>query len=316
MKIYWICLHDTYIKREKNFPQDFEIVFSKPETLNNEKDYLCVVETEKFDYQVIETVSDLKAIFFCENFKINSSSFSVIEFLAYQGIPIFWCLDDLVNFLRISIEINRSFSKLIKNTNHLLNNEYVLHSFSVGNFSEKIALKLGFDKLSAQNIKIAGILHDIGKLCLPKSFIEMPKKFNDFEKYFISLHTIYGMNFLKNITDILNSEIYYIALDVVEHHHEKLDGSGYPKGLTAEEISVANKIISVADVYSALLNDRPYRSACDKDLALSYIQSKSGQWFNPEVVKILLNIENKEQNKTNCSYTITRDFSFVMDFMD
>ncbi len=300
MKIYWVCLQNTYSRRAENLPQGYNIVFSKPENSNNHNEaHLCVVESERFDDEAIQTVVELKGILFCEKIKINNLNFCFVEYLASLGIPVFWFMDDLVKFFETIGLNNRNFMNFIMNVNPNLNGEY-FHSFKVGELAEVIARRLGCDEVSVHNIRTAGIMHDIGKLYLPDSFLNAPRRFNDLEKRFVSLHTVYGTNFVKEYLSFLSdSEVYYIMLDVVQHHHERLNGSGYQKGLTAKEISIANKIISAADVYSALMCNRPYRSSCDKDLALSYIQNKTPQWFDPDVVKVLTEVENEEKEFLN-----------------
>ncbi|WP_353684335.1 HD domain-containing phosphohydrolase [Thermodesulfovibrio sp. 3907-1M] len=298
MKIYWVCLQNTYNKRKENLPQGFEIIFISPQGSNNhsEKNRFCVVESERFDDEAIRTAIELKGVLFCENLQINSLNFSLVEHLALSGIPVFWLMSDLVKFLEIIGKNNKNFVNFIVNLFPNSNGDFS-HAFKVGELSELIARKLGCDEVSVYCIRTAGILHDVGKFYLPHSFLNSPKRLTDLEKRFVSLHTVHGVNFVKEyLFPLSDTELYRVILDVVQNHHERLDGSGYRKGLTARDISIASKIVSVTDVYSALMCDRPYRTACDKDLALSYIQNKTPQWFDSDVVKVLIEVE-KEKKK-------------------
>jgi HD-GYP domain-containing protein (c-di-GMP phosphodiesterase class II) len=96
------------------------------------------------------------------------------------------------------------------------------------------------------------------------------------------MHAVYAYNLLSNINYLRD------ALDIPYCHHEKWNGTGYPRGLKGEEIPLAARIFAVADVYDALTSDRPYRNGWHREKALNYIQEQSGHYFDPRVVEVFL----------------------------
>lgn len=127
------------------------------------------------------------------------------------------------------------------------------HTRRVGSISREIALKLGFTAEHAGQLEIAGIIHDIGKVGVSEMILNKPGKLTDEEFAVMKKHTIIGETICKPLNCLQNS------LDAVRHHHEKLDGTGYPDGLKGDELSTDARIIAVADIFDALYSDRPYR---------------------------------------------------------
>ncbi len=131
------------------------------------------------------------------------------------------------------------------------------------------------------------MVHDIGKISTPDSILLKPGKLSDLEYKLIQRHVSTGYNLLKNV------DIFDDIAEIVRHHHEHYDGSGYPQGLTGDQIPMLSQIMSVADAFDAMTTDRVYKGRKTVDLALEELQSLSGKQFHSEIVKFaLLALEN------------------------
>ncbi|MGC9045801.1 MAG: HD-GYP domain-containing protein, partial [Thermodesulfovibrio sp.] len=151
------------------------------------------------------------------------------------------------------------------------------------------ALALGFSGYAADIIHVAGHLHDIGKIFIPESILLKPDKLTSEEFEIIKRHPEYGAKILSKVNFCIKSGI----CEMVLYHHERWNGSGYPKGLREKDIPLGARIIAVADVLSALLQERPYRKAFSWDEAMEEITKNSGILFDPDVVNALIEVEGK-----------------------
>jgi len=133
------------------------------------------------------------------------------------------------------------------------------HTRRVGIISRKLGERLGLNEEKLNYLEIAGMIHDIGKVGVPESILNKPGKLTNEEYEIIKKHSEIGETILKP----LNSLKAY--LDPIRHHHEKLNGSGYPDGLKGVDISIETRIIGVADIFDALYSDRPYRDKLPLD---------------------------------------------------
>ena len=144
----------------------------------------------------------------------------------------------------------------------------------------KLAEFLGIQGEELSSIRRGALLHDIGKLGIPDSILLKSDKLNENEWSLMKQHPQLAYEMLYPI------EYLRPALDIPQCHHEKWDGTGYPRGLKGEEIPLAARIFAVVDVWDALTSDRPYRMAWDRDRTLSYVLEQSGKHFDPKVVEI------------------------------
>jgi HD-GYP domain-containing protein (c-di-GMP phosphodiesterase class II) len=145
-----------------------------------------------------------------------------------------------------------------------------------------LAEAMGIKEWELVNIRRGALLHDIGKMGVPDHILLKPDKLNEEEWHHMRMHAVYAYNLLSNINYLRD------ALDIPYCHHEKWNGTGYPRGLKGEEIPLAARIFAVADVYDALTSDRPYRNGWHREKALNYIQEQSGHYFDPRVVEVFL----------------------------
>ncbi|RJP88873.1 MAG: response regulator [Desulfobacteraceae bacterium] len=154
------------------------------------------------------------------------------------------------------------------------------HQERVANIAEAIAKKMDFNDEEIQYLKMAALIHDIGKISVPAEILCKPTRLSEAEFNIIKEHPTTGYKILKGI------DFPYPLAKMVYQHHERIDGSGYPQGLSGDQILIEAKILSVADVVEAMASHRPYRSSLGIDVALDEIIKNKGQIFDPEVVEI------------------------------
>lgn len=142
----------------------------------------------------------------------------------------------------------------------------------------------------------ASALHDIGKIAIPDSILLKPGRLTDEEFQCMKEHTTKGSEMLKNIKNIWDEEYSVASYDICRYHHERYNGKGYPDGLEGDEIPISAQIVSIADVYDALVNERVYKSAFSKDKAFDMITTGECGIFSPKLldcfVKVRENFEN------------------------
>lgn len=157
----------------------------------------------------------------------------------------------------------------------------ILHGVNVpGVALGDIATVLGYSPREINRIRIASMLHDLGKLMISNDILEKPGKLTPEEFAVVKTHTTQGEELLKRCT----GKTLKLARTIAVEHHERWDGKGYPRGLKGEEISEASQITSVADVFDALSSKRCYKEAWDDDRAKAEIDACSGSQFSPAIV--------------------------------
>jgi len=160
------------------------------------------------------------------------------------------------------------------------------HTQRVTILTERLARSMGVDGDALIHITRGALLHDIGKMGIPDSILLKPGELTDEERTVIKQHPIYAYEMLKPI------EFLRPAIDIPYCHHEKWDGSGYPRGLKGMEIPFAARIFPVIDVWDALVSNRPYRKALPHEEVRQRIQADSGKHFDPHVVRAFLEMED------------------------
>lgn len=161
------------------------------------------------------------------------------------------------------------------------------HSNRVQDLSVKIASKLGLSSEINYTMALTSLFHDIGKVYIPDEILNKPSKLSDDEFNCIKKHSTYSAELLqgKFIEDIAT---------IVEEHHERLDGSGYPRGLKGTEIRIEAKIIGVADSYDAMTTDRAYRKAMAAEVAISELKSLVNILYDKDIVMALEQVLHEE----------------------
>ncbi len=176
------------------------------------------------------------------------------------------------------------------------------HQKRVGNIVAAIATKLGMPQKDIDLMRISGYIHDIGKIMVPSEILSKPGKLSKLEMDLIKEHSYSGYSMLKSVTlpEVIEQTIYM--------HHERCNGSGYPRGLKKYEISFEAKILMVADVVEAMMSHRPYRPALGIEAALDEIRTNSGILYDPEVSEACLELFEKDgyqiEEKTDINFPL------------
>jgi putative nucleotidyltransferase with HDIG domain len=160
------------------------------------------------------------------------------------------------------------------------------HTQRVTEMTLHLARAMGIKDEELIHMRRGALLHDMGKMGVPDNVLLKPGRLNEEEWELMKKHPVYAYEMLAPISFLRQ------ALDIPYCHHEKWDGSGYPRGLKGEQIPVAARIFSVVDVFDALNSDRPYRPAWSKDKVLQYIHDEVGKYFDAKVVEVFLKLEN------------------------
>lgn len=157
------------------------------------------------------------------------------------------------------------------------------HSINVTVLALVIGIELKYDRNRLLDLAVGSILHDIGKVLLPKEVLQKADRLTDEEYEVIKRHPVSGFEYLKE-----NSDISMLSRYVVLQHHERVDGTGYPYGIKGDKIHEYGKIVSIADVYDALTSDRPYRMALSPSEALEFLMGAAGRYFDFNLVKVFI----------------------------
>jgi len=158
------------------------------------------------------------------------------------------------------------------------------HSRRVTDMTMRLAQAMGMNRDDLVHVRRGALLHDIGKMGVPDYILHKPGPLTEEEWVIMRQHPVYAYQFLSKI------EYLQPALAIPYSHHEKWDGTGYPRGLKAEQIPLPARIFAVIDVWDALTSDRPYRPAWSKDDALTHIRAQSGKHFAPKVVEVFMEL--------------------------
>lgn len=175
---------------------------------------------------------------------------------------------------------------------HKMRDPYTFeHTQNVANIAERIGKELNWDENRLLGIKLAGELHDLGKISIPLDILNKPGKLSEIEYQLIQEHVNNCYSLIKDI------KFPFSLSEIIRQHHERLDGSGYPAGLKHEDIVLEAKILAVSDVLESMTNHRPYRPALGVDAALQELESGSGIKYDRGIVEVVKNIMEKNERK-------------------
>ena len=173
------------------------------------------------------------------------------------------------------------------------------HLLRMCHYAEAIARKMGLNKKFVEAIMYAALMHDVGKIGIPDQILRKPGKLTPEEWEIMKKHTTIGGEILKNS----EAEFIKLAARIALTHHEKWDGTGYPKGLKGDEIDLAGRIAAVADVFEAITSQRPYKEPFPVDKAFEIIEQGKGHHFDPEVVNAFFAVKDEILTIKNRRYT-------------
>lgn len=169
------------------------------------------------------------------------------------------------------------------------------HSFQVAHLSTIIGQAMNFTERELELIKFAGLLHDVGKIAVPESILQKPSGLNDYEWQIIKRHPVQSALIIEPIKAL------HQVLNYILHHHERWDGKGYPEGRKEKNIPLQSRILAIADTYSAMTGDRPYRKGLTSEQTIKEIRRIAGTQLDFEIVKIFLSLSSDEFNKKSMS---------------
>lgn len=158
------------------------------------------------------------------------------------------------------------------------------HSERVVELARRVGEQLGLERPDLDELRFAAGLHDIGKLGIPDAILKKPGPLTSDEWEVMRRHPVSGAEMLHRIPGLEGVAI------IVLHHHERFDGRGYPDGLRAEQITLASRIVAACDAYQAMVTDRPYRPALDRDAAERELRAGAGLQFDPSVVAAVIDV--------------------------
>ena len=201
-------------------------------------------------------------------------------------------IDDSEMFLglqRSNINLIQAYDKTIEGWSHALDlrdKETEGHTQRVTEITVKLARSAGMNEDELIHVRRGALLHDIGKMGVPDSILLKPDKLTDEEWVLMRKHPTFAFDLMSPIAYL------HSALDIPYSHHEKWDGSGYPRGLKGENIPLSARLFAVVDVYDALTSDRPYRKAWNQKKVLAHIREQSGTHFDPRAVELFMKLIN------------------------
>jgi putative nucleotidyltransferase with HDIG domain len=164
------------------------------------------------------------------------------------------------------------------------------HQIRVANLAGAIASELGMPVGKIRSIKTAALIHDIGKVYIPAEILSKPGMLNELERSYIQVHVQAGYDIVKTI------EFTQPIAEIILQHHEQMNGSGYPRGLSGDSILEEARVLAVADVIEAIASNRPYRPAFTLERALDMIRKNKEILYDPDVVEACLRLFEKGFN--------------------
>lgn len=242
---------------------------SEEEALRIKKRIIKKTKTEKFDSVIVSL-----AIGFSVKNKYNESIKEVLK-VADNNM-----YKDKLKYGKIMR--SKTIETVIENIQKKYEQEEV-HTERVSNYCVAIATAMGFNKKEIEKIRMAGILHDIGKIVVPPELLNKSGVLSTDEFEVIKRHSETSYQILKSV------EEYFDFAEDVLYHHERIDGKGYPEGLKGDEIPLNSRIIAVADAYEAMTAERPYHRAMTKKAAIEELKRCSGKQFDTAIVDIFIN---------------------------
>jgi response regulator RpfG family c-di-GMP phosphodiesterase len=220
--------------------------------------------------------------------------FSLPQRIGKKYVGRVWSFRDITAGKRAENDLQESFASLRKALDGIIQavaltvekrDPYTAgHQRRVADLARAIASKMGLSKIQINGIRVAGSIHDLGKICVPADILSKPGRLTDHEFGIIKAHSEVGYDILKNI------QFPWPIAQTIVQHHERLDGSGYPAGLKGKNIIMEARIVAVSDVVEAMSSHRPYRPALGIDMALNEIEKGRGAIYDPDAVDACISL--------------------------
>ena len=256
--------------------------------------YILLLTGHKDLAPPLETIKRLDIQGYCE----KSDKFDQLLLLIESGIK---SIKQMNEIKEINMQLSETYEKLeqaylesIETLRYTVEAKDIYtrgHSDRVSEYSVLIGKKLGLSEKDLKTLKIGGLFHDIGKIGVPDSILQKEAKLTDDEYSQIKQHPNIGVHILSNAT------IFKDILPIVEHHHEKWDGTGYPGRLSGENIPYFARITAVADSFDAMTSRRSYRDSLPIETVISEFENCSGTQFDPKLAELFLDILKNNFNE-------------------
>jgi putative two-component system response regulator len=176
-----------------------------------------------------------------------------------------------------------------------------VHSTRLAEWAVRVGQELGLDESRLADIEVAALLHDAGKVGVPDSILKKPGPLDADEWRVMRMHPEFSWAVLRLVPGLESASLYAL------HHHEKFDGSGYPSGLTGDEIPIGARIVSVIDAFDAMVASRPYKEGLPLEEALARLVKDSGRHFDPAVVEHFIPIARAEMPNVFAATGVSRE---------
>ena len=246
--------------------------------------YILLLTGHKDLAPPLDTIKRLDIQGYCE----KSDKFDQLLLLIESGIK---SISQMNQIRKMNQELEKSYLETIEMLRYTVDakDEYTRgHSDRVSAYSVLLGQKAGLDENDIRTLRIGGLFHDIGKIGVPDAILQKQGKLTDEEYAEIKKHPSIGARILSNAT------IFREMLQIVEHHHERYDGRGYPSGLKGEEIPYLARIAAIADTFDAMTSKRSYRDAISIETVKEEIEKCKGTQFDPQLADMFLYILNNE----------------------
>lgn len=217
-----------------------------------------------------------------DRYELRARLLGITQLNRYQKLS-----QERAKLREVNAQLLSAYEATIEGWSHALDlrdRETEGHSRRVTELTAKLAEALGMGGDEIMHIRRGALMHDMGKIGIPDSILHKPDQLSDEEWAIMRKHPQLAYDMLYPI------EYLHPALVIPLNHHEKWDGTGYPRGLTGEEIPIAARLFAIVDVWDALTSDRPYRPAWSEEEARTYIREQSGKHFDPQVVDLFFKI--------------------------
>lgn len=248
-----------------------------------------------YDLGVMDVISKPVSSYIVKR-RINS----VIElFMARQRLAetVNWQKDEILQQARQILKLNTGMIESLSTAIEFRSGESGEHVRRIHDITRLFltcsSIGRNFSKETINHISLASIMHDVGKISIPDAILNKPGKLTAEEFDIMKTHTTHGAGLLGQIPQMRDLPFFKYAFDIARHHHERWDGRGYPDGLKGDEIPVWAQIVSIADVYDALVSKRVYKEAYSFDKASAMIRNGECGTFNPELLDCFYAIEEQ-----------------------
>jgi len=171
--------------------------------------------------------------------------------------------------------------------------DIVQHSIRTGELTLALGQELGLADADLADLLLAACLHDVGKAAMPHCILDKPGPLTSDEWSLIELHPVLGYGIIQSVPELCSTA------PGILHHHERWDGQGYPHGLCALDIPLSARIISIADAFDAMTNDRPYRQSLSTEQAMAELLREAGKQFDPELTHASINAMRRLPHRTS-----------------